>query len=75
MNQCQQLTVARCPTCRLGCVTGGDKPKTPDSSTEADGADRINVFQQPDLCMVNGKFETVCLVGFDNVIDFEWYFG
>jgi hypothetical protein len=50
------------------CVTGGDKPKTPDrlSSTEADGGDRINVFRR-ELCMVNGKFETVCPVGFDNV--------
>jgi hypothetical protein len=53
----------------LGCVTGGDKPKTPDrlSSTKADGADSISLFRQPDLCMMNGKFETACPVGFDNV--------
>jgi hypothetical protein len=49
-------------------VTGGDKPKTPDSlsSMEADGGDRINAFRRA-LCMVNGKFETVCPVGFHNV--------
>lgn len=64
MKQCQQLTFARC---RLGSMTASDKPKTPDklSSTEADGGDRINVFRRE--LLVNGKFEIVCPVGFDNV--------
>jgi hypothetical protein len=47
-------------------VTGGDKPKTPDrlSYIEAHGEDGIGLFRR-ELCMVNGKFETVCPVGFD----------
>jgi hypothetical protein len=60
MNQWQQLTLVHC---HLGYVELNTSRL---SSTEADGTDRINVFQQRDLCAANGKFETVHPVGFDN---------
>lgn len=55
-NEPVPITFARC---RLGCVTGGDKPKTPDrlsSIMEADGGDRINVLRQ-ELYVVNSKLK------------------